>query len=164
MSNRIDLDGRCAIVTGGAQGIGRSIAERFLASGAGVAIWDRDSRLGEETAAALKGGGRAVAFTVDVADYASVECARDATLATFARIDILVNNAGIGGQRGSIRSMPGGRSWRSTWMARSTAVAPSSRTWSPTPTAASSTSPRSPARRAIRGPPPIPPPRPVSWP
>ena len=54
MSNRIDLDGRCAIVTGGAQGIGRAIAERFLISGAVVAIWDRDGRLAEETAEALK--------------------------------------------------------------------------------------------------------------
>jgi 3-oxoacyl-[acyl-carrier protein] reductase len=97
MSNRIDLDGRCAIVTGGAQGIGRAIAERFLISGAVVAIWDRDGRLAEETAEALKPRGRAVAFAVDVADYAGVEQARDATVESFGHIDILVNNAGIGG-------------------------------------------------------------------
>ncbi|HWE21487.1 MAG TPA: SDR family NAD(P)-dependent oxidoreductase [Hyphomicrobiaceae bacterium] len=97
MSNRIDLDGRCAIVTGGAQGIGRAIAERFLISGAVVAIWDRDGRLAEETAEALKPRGRAVAFAVDVTDYAGVEQARDATVESFGHIDILVNNAGIGG-------------------------------------------------------------------
>ena len=97
MSNRIDLDGRFAIVTGGAQGIGRVIVERFLDSGAAVAIWDRDGRLAEDTAAALKSRGCVATFAMDVADHASVERARDATLESFGRIDILVNNAGIGG-------------------------------------------------------------------
>lgn len=97
MTNKIDLNGRFAVVTGGAQGIGRAIAERFLDSGAAVAIWDRDRPLAEKTAQALAGRGRAVAFAADVANYASVEAARDATLAAFGRIDILVNNAGIGG-------------------------------------------------------------------
>jgi 3-oxoacyl-[acyl-carrier protein] reductase len=97
MSNKIDLDGRCAIVTGGARGIGRAIARRFLDSGAAVAIWDREPRLAEATAAALKGYGRVIALAVEVADYASVERARDATVDRFGRIDILVNNAGIGG-------------------------------------------------------------------
>jgi 3-oxoacyl-[acyl-carrier protein] reductase len=96
MSNKIDLDRRCAVVTGGAQGIGRAIAQRFLDSGAAVAIWDRDGRLAEDTAAALKGYGRVAAFAVDVANYASVERGRDMTLKGFGRIDILVNNAGIG--------------------------------------------------------------------
>jgi 3-oxoacyl-[acyl-carrier protein] reductase len=97
MSNRIDLDGRCAIVTGGAQGIGRAIVQRFLDSGAAVAIWGRDGRLAEASAAALRGHRRVTAFAVDVADDASVERARDATIQSFGRIDILVNNAGIGG-------------------------------------------------------------------
>jgi 3-oxoacyl-[acyl-carrier protein] reductase len=97
MSNKIDLDGRCAVVTGGAQGIGRAIAQRFLDSGAAVAIWDRDVRLAEDTAAALKGYGRVAAFAVDVADYVSVERARNATLEEFGHIGILINNAGIGG-------------------------------------------------------------------
>ncbi|KAB2912618.1 MAG: SDR family oxidoreductase [Hyphomicrobiaceae bacterium] len=97
MANRIDLDGRLAVVTGGAQGIGRAIVERFLDSGAAVAIWDRDHRLAEATRQELKGRGRVAAFAADVADHASVAQARDATLAAFARIDILVNNAGIGG-------------------------------------------------------------------
>ncbi len=97
MPNRIDLSGRFAVVTGGAQGIGRAITERFLDSGAAVTIWDRDQPLAEKTARELKGRGRVTAFRCDVADYASVEQARDATLAAFGRIDILVNNAGIGG-------------------------------------------------------------------
>jgi 3-oxoacyl-[acyl-carrier protein] reductase len=97
MTNRIDLNGRFAVVTGGAQGIGRAITERFLASGAAVAIWDRDRPAGAKTAQELNGRGRAEVFAVDVADYASVEKARDATLAAFSRIDILINNAGIGG-------------------------------------------------------------------
>ncbi len=97
MSNKIDLNGRFAIVTGGAQGIGRAIAERFLQSGAAVAIWDRDLALAKKTAAELKTRGRVMACGVDVANYPGVEQARETTLAAFGRIDILVNNAGIGG-------------------------------------------------------------------
>jgi 3-oxoacyl-[acyl-carrier protein] reductase len=97
MSNSIDLRGRIAVVTGGAQGIGRAIAERFLDSGATVSIWDRDRLLGEKTVQELKGRGRISALDVDVAKYANVEEARDKTLAAFGRIDIFINNAGIGG-------------------------------------------------------------------
>lgn len=97
MTNRIDLSGRVAVVTGGAQGIGRAIVERFLASGASVAIWDRDKKLADSTASELVGGGPVDSFHVDVTHLASVEKARDATLAAFKRIDILVNNAGISG-------------------------------------------------------------------
>src|SRR4029077_14084318 len=50
MTNKIDLTGRNAVVTGGAQGIGRAIVERFLESGAAVAIWDRDAGLAKKTA------------------------------------------------------------------------------------------------------------------
>ena len=53
MGNDIDLKGRCAVVTGGAQGFGKAITERFIASGARVAIWDRDIALAELTAQAL---------------------------------------------------------------------------------------------------------------
>ena len=97
MSNKIDLSGRIAAVTGGAQGIGRAIVERFLDSGATVAIWDRDLDLARKTADALKSRGRVAAVAVDVTQYADVERARDATLKEFGRIDILVNNAGIAG-------------------------------------------------------------------
>jgi 2-dehydro-3-deoxy-L-rhamnonate dehydrogenase (NAD+) len=97
MTNRIDLSGRFAVVTGGAQGIGRAIVERFLDSGAAVAIWDRDRKLAEETAGELKARNRVAAVPVDVTRLAEVERARDDTTAAFGRIDILVNNAGIAG-------------------------------------------------------------------
>jgi 2-dehydro-3-deoxy-L-rhamnonate dehydrogenase (NAD+) len=97
MTNKIDLSGRKAVVTGGAQGIGRAIAERFLDSGAAVALWDRDTALAAKTAAALQARGHVRAIEADVTDYESVERAREATLKEFGRIDILVNNAGISG-------------------------------------------------------------------
>jgi 3-oxoacyl-[acyl-carrier protein] reductase len=97
MTNKIDLQGRNAVVTGGAQGIGRAITERFLDSGASVAIWDRDDKLAQQTAAELKGRGRVIAVKVDVTQFADIEKARDATLKELGRIDILVNNAGITG-------------------------------------------------------------------
>jgi len=93
--NKIDLNERTAVVTGGAQGFGRAITERFVASGARVAIWDNDHALAEKTA---RGIGNAVsAFEVDITDSAAVERAREATLGAFGKIDILVNNAGIAG-------------------------------------------------------------------
>ncbi|MGY4625115.1 SDR family NAD(P)-dependent oxidoreductase [Bradyrhizobium sp. USDA 4486] len=93
--NKIDLDSRVAVVTGGAQGFGRAITERFVASGAKVAIWDFDAGLAEKTAKEI--GDNVSVFKVDVTDTAEVEQARDATLAAFGKIDILVNNAGIAG-------------------------------------------------------------------
>ncbi|MFZ1106638.1 MAG: SDR family NAD(P)-dependent oxidoreductase [Hyphomicrobiaceae bacterium] len=95
MSNRIGLSGQSAVVTGGAQGFGRAITERFVASGARVAIWDRDLDLAQQTAAAL--GEKVTALACDVTDPAAVAAACDATLARLERIDILVNNAGIAG-------------------------------------------------------------------
>jgi 3-oxoacyl-[acyl-carrier protein] reductase len=96
--NKIDLNGRCAVVTGGAQGFGRAIAERFIASGAKVAIWDFDFPLAEKTAKEVG----ATAFKVDVSDLAAVEKTRDETLKAFGKIDILVNNAGIAGVNATV--------------------------------------------------------------
>jgi NAD(P)-dependent dehydrogenase (short-subunit alcohol dehydrogenase family) len=87
--NKIDLNGRCAVVTGGAQGFGRAIAERFVSSGAKVAIWDHDLPFAEKTAKAI--GAEVTAFGVDVSDLAAVEKTRDATLKALGKIDILVN-------------------------------------------------------------------------
>jgi len=98
MANKIDLSGRNAVVTGGAQGIGRAIVERFLDSGAAIAIWDRDSALAGKTAKELGNRGKVSAVTVDVTKYDDVVRARDETIKSFGRIDILVNNAGVAGQ------------------------------------------------------------------
>ena len=95
MANQIDLKGRKAVVTGGAQGFGRAMTDRFIASGAAVAIWDRDTALAEKTAAEI-GSGVSV-FACDVADPASVAATTQATLKALGRIDILINNAGIAG-------------------------------------------------------------------
>jgi NAD(P)-dependent dehydrogenase (short-subunit alcohol dehydrogenase family) len=95
MANTIDLTGRIAVVTGGAQGFGRAVVERFAASGAKVDIWDRDIELAEKTAKEIGGNVRAIA--TDVAELSAIEKARDATVSAHQRIDILVNNAGIAG-------------------------------------------------------------------
>src|SRR5215831_11780747 len=98
MGNKIDLGARNAVVTGGAQGIGRAIVERFLESGAAVAIWDRDKALAGKTAAELDNRGQVAAVACDVTSLADVERARDETTKALGRIDILVNNAGIAGK------------------------------------------------------------------
>ena len=95
--NRIDLDGRCAVVTGGAQGIGYAIAERLLRSGASVALWDHDVPLLAEAGAGLQPLGRAQPVRVDVTNLEAVEAAVAATLEALGGIDILVCNAGIAG-------------------------------------------------------------------
>lgn len=95
MANTIDLSGRIAVVTGGAQGIGRAVTERFLASGAKVAIWDHDKAFAERTAKEL--GKDVLPVHCDVTNAGSVAAARDFTTAAFKRIDILVNNAGVAG-------------------------------------------------------------------
>jgi 3-oxoacyl-[acyl-carrier protein] reductase len=95
--NRIDLDGRRAVVTGGAQGIGFAIADRLLQSGAAVALWDRDAAELGRAADALGSAGPVTGVTVDVTDWASVEAARDQTTKALGGIDILVCNAGIAG-------------------------------------------------------------------
>lgn len=100
MSNAIDLKNRIAVVTGGAQGIGRAATERFVASGAKVAIWDHDMARAEATAREV--GPSVKAYACNVGDYASIEQARDATLRDFGRIDILLNNAGIAGANATL--------------------------------------------------------------
>lgn len=95
--NRIDLEGQHAIVTGGAQGIGRAIAERFLASGAKVSLWDRDETLAAGTAADLASRGEVAAFAMDVTEEASVAAALAASRKAFGTPKVLVNNAGIAG-------------------------------------------------------------------
>jgi NAD(P)-dependent dehydrogenase (short-subunit alcohol dehydrogenase family) len=95
--NQIDLNQRHAVVTGGAQGIGRSIATRLIASGASVSLWDRDGDLVKTTQAELGKLGRVSAEIVDVSSPESVEAATKSTRAKHGKIDILIANAGIAG-------------------------------------------------------------------
>jgi len=102
--NQIDLKGRVAVITGGAQGIGYAAAERLLKSGASVALWDIDAAKlaeAESALAALAALGTVSGATVELTDEASVAKAAAATLARHGRIDILVNNAGITGGNGT---------------------------------------------------------------
>jgi 3-oxoacyl-[acyl-carrier protein] reductase len=95
--NQYDLSGRRAVVTGAAQGFGRAIAERFLDSGASVALWDLDARQTAKTAGELAGRGTVFTQDVDVSSLESVDAATAATVEAFGGIDILVANAGIAG-------------------------------------------------------------------
>jgi NAD(P)-dependent dehydrogenase (short-subunit alcohol dehydrogenase family) len=106
MANQIDLTGRIAVVTGGAQGIGRAIVSRLLDSGAAVAIWDRDTALAARTADELRSNRRIEALAADVTSLPEIERARDATVKSFGRIDILVNNAGITGPNAPVAEYP----------------------------------------------------------
>ncbi|KDA06756.1 short-chain dehydrogenase [Microbacterium sp. CH12i] len=81
------LEGLVAIVTGGASGIGASVAARLHADGAQIAVLDRDPSNADE---------RFAAYAADVSDRASVDAAVAAVAERFGRIDIVVNNAGIG--------------------------------------------------------------------
>jgi NAD(P)-dependent dehydrogenase (short-subunit alcohol dehydrogenase family) len=104
--NQIDLAGKRAVITGGAQGIGRAVAERFLASGATVALWDQDAELVKSTAAELSGKTVVRAMAVDVSSPVDVETAADATSAALGGIDILVANAGIAGPNHKLWEYP----------------------------------------------------------
>ena len=99
--NRIDLQDRVAIVTGGAQGIGHAIARRFLASGARVVLWDRDAARLQAARDDLAPAGTVNAHDVELTDEAAVQQAATAAMARHGRIDILVNNAGITGGNGT---------------------------------------------------------------
>ena len=94
--NQIDLKGRRAVVTGAAQGIGLSIAQRLLASGAHVCLWDQDAALLEETCEVLA-GSPVSSQVVDVTDSGAVAETAQQTATDLGGIDILVNNAGIAG-------------------------------------------------------------------
>lgn len=86
-----DFDGRAAIVTGGAQGIGKAVTEVLAKGGARIAIWDWNQSLAEATAYHLEGNDFAV--EVDISDWHSVEAAYAQTISAFGRVDIVVNSA-----------------------------------------------------------------------
>lgn len=90
------LEGRVALITGGAGAIGRATARRFVAEGAAVVVADRDETGAEEVAAALRAdGGQALGVAVDVTSDASVAAMVGKAVAGFGRIDILFTCAGV---------------------------------------------------------------------
>jgi 2-dehydro-3-deoxy-L-rhamnonate dehydrogenase (NAD+) len=93
--NQLDFQGRHAVVTGGATGLGFAIAQRLIQSGGSVSVWDRDETGARQ--AAQKLGPKASAVACDVSDHASVQAAVKRSLSASPRIDALVNCAGITG-------------------------------------------------------------------
>tara|TARA_B100000700_G_scaffold77757_1_gene87260 strand:- start:8356 stop:9096 length:741 start_codon:yes stop_codon:yes gene_type:complete len=91
--NKIDLSDRVAVITGGAQGFGYSMVERFNQSGATVVIWDKDSELMNS----LSLPNNTHIMEVDVTSFENINSATNEVLKKFKSIDILVNNAGIAG-------------------------------------------------------------------
>ena len=104
--HQLDLKDQRAVVTGGAQGIGRAIAERLLESGAAVAIWDHDQAVMAETLSELGARGRVVAIEADVTDAGSVASALAETRTQLGGLEILVNNAGISGPNATTWEYP----------------------------------------------------------
>ncbi|HZY17484.1 MAG TPA: SDR family NAD(P)-dependent oxidoreductase [Ramlibacter sp.] len=102
--NQLDFQGRHAVVTGGATGLGYAIAQRLVHSGGNVTLWDRDEAAAQQAAMTL--GPRASVVRVDVADHASVLDATRRTVATGLRIDALVNCAGITGPNAKVWDYP----------------------------------------------------------
>ena len=91
-----DLAGRVAVVTGGASGIGRGMAERFAASSMRVVVADVEEPPLLETVEAIRAdGGEAVAVTCDVSEWQSVVALRDACTDAYGPADVLCNNAGV---------------------------------------------------------------------
>ena len=93
--NQLDFNGRHAVVTGGATGLGFAIAQRLIQSGGSVTLWDLDEAAAQKAAAAL--GPLASSVTVDVSQHASVRAAVAATLQIAPTVDALVNSAGVAG-------------------------------------------------------------------
>ena len=93
--NQLDFKGRTAAITGGAAGIGLAVARRLAASGARVALWDRDPAALAQAKAAV--GVDTLTFELDVADAAAVARVADATAQAHGGLDVLVCSAGITG-------------------------------------------------------------------
>ena len=102
--NQLDFKGRTAVITGGAVGIGLAVAQRLVASGAAVSLWDRDAAALAKARATL--GAATDTRTVDVADVASVDAAASATVAELGHIDALVCSAGITGPNTTLWDYP----------------------------------------------------------
>jgi len=102
--NQLDLAGRHAVITGGATGLGYAIAQRMLASGGRVTLWDRDEAAAAKACTQL--GEQAQWVAVDVGSHASVVAATQQTLARSTSVDALVNSAGITGPNTKVWDYP----------------------------------------------------------
>jgi len=102
--NQIDFNGRTAVITGGAMGIGLAVAQRLVASGGRVILWDRDAGALDKARAIL--GEAADTRVVDVAEASSVDAAAKATATALGRIDALVCSAGITGPNVTLAEYP----------------------------------------------------------
>jgi len=90
------LDGKVALITGAASGIGKAIAELYAKNGAAVAIADINQQAADAAAAEINAaGGKAIGIAMDVTDEAAVNAGTDKVVATFGHLDILVSNAGV---------------------------------------------------------------------
>jgi NAD(P)-dependent dehydrogenase (short-subunit alcohol dehydrogenase family) len=102
--NQLDFQGRHAVITGGATGLGYAIAQRLLASGGSVTVWDRDLTQGRQAAEKL---GTGCSFVhVDVTDASSVREALESTVRRSQRVDALVNSAGVTGPNTKLWDYP----------------------------------------------------------
>lgn len=96
MTTSQEFEGKAALVTGAAMGIGAAVAERLAAGGAHVALLDRNRDKLEEVAVSIRDrGGRALPLVVDVTDGAAVQHAVERVAHAFGTIDVVSNNAGI---------------------------------------------------------------------
>ena len=102
--NKLDFAGRTAAITGGAMGIGFAVAQRLVASGAHVALWDRDERALAQAKAAL--GSAVSTWLLDVADGAAIDRVTRATADAHGGIDVLVCSAGITGPNVPLADYP----------------------------------------------------------
>ena len=107
--NTYDFHNRSAIVTGGGQGIGFSVAKRILDSGGQVSVWDVDQELLDALVENLGGdASNILSLNVDISDSAAVQSATDTVVKTFGKIDVLINNAAIVGPNATTWEYPDG--------------------------------------------------------